>query len=142
MFSDTEITKVPLLAAQRTLLNISPDNNKCQEEEWNMAMEWDPIVFVNLVLCAVIVGLGYFGFRKTKNLLPIYVGSAFGLFGITHLLTLLGYRVLLTVPLIVIRIVAYLLVIYSLYRYWYENRLAAEARQAWVDFYKEATGKT
>ncbi len=106
-----------------------------------MALEWDPIVFVNLVLCIVIAALGYLGFRKTGNLLPIYVGSAFGLFGITHLLTLLGYRVLMTVPLIIIRIIAYLLVIYALYRYWYENRLAAEAKQAWVDFYKEEIGK-
>ncbi len=108
----------------------------------DMALEWDPIVFVNLVLCAVIVVLGYLGFRKTKNFLPIYVGSAFGLFGITHLLTLLGYRVLLTIPLIIIRIIAYTLVIYALYRYWYENRLAAEAKQAWVDFYREEIGKT
>ncbi len=106
-----------------------------------MAMEWDPIVFVNLILCIVIVALGCLGYRKTKNLLPIYVGSAFGLFGITHLLTLLGYRVPLTVPLIIIRIIAYLLVIYALYRYWYENHLAAEAKQAWVDFYREEIGK-
>ncbi len=106
-----------------------------------MPIEWDPLVFVNLVLCIVIVGLGYLGYKKTRNHLPIYVGTAFGLFGVTHLLTLLGFRVLLTLPLIVIRIVAYLLVIFALYRYWYENRLAAEAKQAWVEFYREETGK-
>jgi hypothetical protein len=104
-----------------------------------MALEWDPVTFVNLVLCTVIVVLGYLGYAKTKNLLPIYVGSAFGLFGISHFLTLAGFRTMLTVPLIVIRTVAYLLVIFALYKYWQENIINREAQQAWVDFYKEET---
>ncbi len=103
-----------------------------------MAFEWDPVTFANLILCIVIFILGYLGYRKTRNLLPIYVGSAFGLFGVSHFLTLAGFRTL-TVPLIVIRTTAYLLVIFALYKYWQENLQNQEAKQAWIDFYKEET---
>ncbi|MDD1719770.1 MAG: hypothetical protein LUQ25_06905 [Methanoregulaceae archaeon] len=104
-----------------------------------MVFEWDPVTFTNLVLCVLIFALGYLGYRKTGNLLPIYVGVAFGLFGVSHFLTLAGFKVLLTIPLILIRTAAYLLVIVALYKYWQENILNREAKQAWIDFYKEET---
>lgn len=106
-----------------------------------MALEWDPITFVNLVLCIIIVVLGYLGYNRTKNRLPLYVGGAFGLFGVSHTAVLLGYKNLLTYPLIGIRTLAYLLVIYALYRFWKESMLSLEARQAWIDFYREESKK-
>ncbi|MFC2033276.1 hypothetical protein ACFLUB_01990 [Chloroflexota bacterium] len=76
----------------------------------------DPVYLVNLILCVVIVAFGCLGFKKTKDTWPLYIAIAFGLFGISHLLTLLGFREALTGFLIAVRTIAYLLVTYTVYR--------------------------
>ena len=76
----------------------------------------DPITLVNLILCVIIVIFGCVGFRKAKDKWPLFIAISFGLFGLSHLLTLLGLKETLTVFLIAIRTVAYLLVIYTVYR--------------------------
>ena len=76
----------------------------------------DPVYLVNLILCVVIIIFGYLGFKKTKDTWPLYIAIAFGLFCLSHLLTLLGLREPLTGFLIAIRNIAYLLVIYTVYR--------------------------
>ena len=76
----------------------------------------DPIILTNLILCVVILILGCIGYCKTKDIMPLLVGIAFGLFGVSHLMTLLGLREALTTFLIVIRTIAYLLVLSALYR--------------------------
>ena len=76
----------------------------------------DPITLVNLILCVIIVIFGCVGFKKAKDKWPLYLAISFGLFGLSHLLTLLGLIEALTVFLIGIRTVAYLLVIYTVYR--------------------------
>jgi hypothetical protein len=75
----------------------------------------DVVVLVNLILCIFIVILGFFEYSRTKSHVALCVGVAFGLFGISHLLTLLGFANNLTVPLIIIRFLAYMTVIYALY---------------------------
>ena len=80
-----------------------------------MALVLDPIYIVNLTLCIIILLLGVFGYRKNGNPVPLYVGIAFGLFGVSHLATILGLKYALEVFLIVIRTVTYLLVIFALY---------------------------
>lgn len=47
--------------------------------------------------------------------MPLYVGIAFGLFGVSHLMTLLGLKDALEIVLIVVRTLAYLLVAFALY---------------------------
>ena len=74
------------------------------------------ITIVNLVLCIVILVLGILAYARKKNDVPLYIGIAFGLFAITHLITLLGLATSLIVPLIIVRILAYLLVIFALYK--------------------------
>lgn len=74
------------------------------------------IVIVNLILCIIILGLGIWGSNKKKDSVPLYIGIAFGFFGVSHILTLLGLASTLTVLLIVIRLIAYLLVVFALYR--------------------------
>ena len=81
-----------------------------------MALNWDPITAVNLVLCIIIVILGYWGYKKSKNSVPLYIGIAFGLFGLSHLATLLDLKETLESVLIVIRTLAYLTVIFALYK--------------------------
>jgi len=75
----------------------------------------DPIILVNLILCVAIVVMGVWEYIRTKSRVELYVGTAFGLFGVSHLLTLLGLAAGLTLPLIIIRLLAYLIVIYALY---------------------------
>ncbi|HTY15158.1 MAG TPA: hypothetical protein VMC42_05575 [Methanoregulaceae archaeon] len=105
-----------------------------------MAFQWDPVIFVNLVLCIVIVLLGLIIYRKSRERLPLYIAMAFGLFGISHAATLAGFAPLLTVPLIIIRALAYLLVIYALFSHLRSSVMQKEARRAWVEFFKEDSG--
>ena len=79
-----------------------------------MSVVWDPITGVNLVLCLIIVAVGIYGFEKSRDRLTLFVTIAFGLFGVSHLATLLGLKDILTTPLIIIRTFAYLSVIYAL----------------------------
>jgi len=104
-----------------------------------MALEWDPILFVNLVLCMVIVILGYLCFRKSGEHLPLYIAGAFGLFGISHAATLAGFKVPLTLPLIIIRTLAYVLVIIALWQFLKNSLIQKETRQAWVDYFQSET---
>jgi len=104
-----------------------------------MAFEWDPIIFINLVLCIIIVILGSLCFLKSGERLPVFIGAAFGLFGISHAATLAGLKVPLTIPLIIIRTLAYILVIVALYQHLKSSMIAKETRQAWVDYFKEET---
>ncbi|MEI7648448.1 MAG: hypothetical protein WCJ47_01905 [Methanomicrobiales archaeon] len=107
-----------------------------------MAIEWDPILFVNLVLCILIVLLGILCYRKSHESLPLFIGAAFGLFGVSHAATLLGFKIPLTIPLIVIRALAYILVIYALVMHLKTSMIAKETQQAWVDFFKEESGQS
>ena len=76
----------------------------------------DPMYLVNLVLCIIIVILGYWGSKKSGETFPLYIGIAFGLFGVSHLAILLGLKETLDVALIIVRLLAYLIVVYSLYK--------------------------
>ena len=80
-----------------------------------MQFTWDTLTFVNLILCIVILVFGIISYQRTKSRVTLYVGIAFGLFGLTHLATLLGMNITLNTALIVVRTLAYLLVTYALY---------------------------
>lgn len=101
-----------------------------------MALEWDPITFINLVLCIVIVVLGTLCYAKSREKLPLFIGAAFGLFGVSHAATLAGLKVPLTIPLVIIRTLAYILVIIALWLHLKDSLLLKETRQGWVDFFK------
>jgi hypothetical protein len=79
-------------------------------------MVWDPITIINLVLCVVILVFGLVGWRRTKKTVPLYIGIAFGLFGVSHLATILGLKAALETELIIVRTAAYLLVAYMVYQ--------------------------
>ena len=78
-----------------------------------MAFIWDPITAVNLVLSVIVLVLGYWRYKKSNDKVPLYVGIAFGLFGVSHIATLLDFKQSLV--LIIIRTLAYLIVIYAVY---------------------------
>jgi ABC-type uncharacterized transport system YnjBCD permease subunit len=80
----------------------------------------DIIVAMNLVFCILIVGLGYWGYRQSRKisqvlyLLPIFISIAFGLFGISHFVNLIGMGGTFVDALIVIRAFGYIVVIFTL----------------------------
>jgi len=81
-----------------------------------MNIVWDPIYIINLVLCVIILIFGLIGWRRSEKSFPLYIGIAFGLFGLSHLATILGLKSVLEIPLIVVRTLAYLIVVFTVYR--------------------------
>ena len=81
-----------------------------------MNIVWDPITTVNLVLCIIILIFGIIGYRRSGRAFPLYIGIAFGLFGVSHLLTILGLKDALAGLLIAVRAAAYILVVFAMYR--------------------------
>lgn len=79
-----------------------------------MIVDADPLILANLILCCIIVLMSLWSFRKTRDPAPLYVGSAFFLFGVTHAATLAGLRGDIEPALIMVRILAYLIVIAGL----------------------------
>ncbi|MEN6342269.1 MAG: hypothetical protein ABFC89_06875 [Methanospirillum sp.] len=75
----------------------------------------DPIPLTNFVLATAIFALGLWGYHKSGRLTEALVGVAFGLFAITHFLVLIGTSTT-DLPILVIRIVAYLIVMYAMLR--------------------------
>ena len=87
-----------------------------------MNIVWDPIYIVNLILCVIILAFGLVGWRRSGKAFPLYIGIAFGLFGLSHLATILGLKSSLETALIVVRTLAYLLVAYALYMMAYKSK--------------------
>jgi len=71
---------------------------------------------VNLVFCIILLAFGIWGYIKTKYDVPLYLGIAFGLWGVSHLINILGLASGLTALLIAIRVIAYLLAFFAMYR--------------------------
>jgi uncharacterized membrane protein (UPF0136 family) len=69
---------------------------------------------VNTVLCLIIVIFGFLAYKKNQKMLALFVGIAFGIFGLSHIVTMLGLEKSLMNILIAFRSVAYLLVIFAL----------------------------
>jgi len=86
-----------------------------------MSFSWNPISALNLVLCIIILILGFLGYRRNKNQVPLYLGIAFGLFGISHVMSFFRGQNNLENILIIIRILAYILVAVALYKTAFET---------------------
>jgi hypothetical protein len=84
-------------------------------EHITMAFVPDPAVLVNLLLCIVILVLGYLVYRKRNSISALFIGVAFGMFGLSHLSTLLGQTLFPEVTFVLLRICGYLFVVAALY---------------------------
>jgi hypothetical protein len=71
---------------------------------------------INLILCVIILVFGLMAWRRSGKPFPLYIGIAFGLFGVSHLATILGLAAQLEVLLIVVRTLAYLIVVFAVYK--------------------------
>ena len=80
-----------------------------------MAFIPDPVIIINLILCIVIFIFGYAAYRKSNNVNPLLIGIAFGLFGLSHLNTLLGLTLFPEITFVLLRLCGYILVAAALY---------------------------
>ncbi len=78
-------------------------------------MAFDPTTLLNFVFAVIILILGIWVYRAKKLVLAIYVAIGFGLFAISHLAILVGASST-EISIIVVRSLAYLVVIYALVR--------------------------
>ena len=81
-----------------------------------MTFTLDPIYLINFILCITILILGCVGYTRSEDKSLLFIGIAFGLFAASHMVTLWGLKAALTTFLIVIRVIAYGLVIAAVYR--------------------------
>ena len=81
-----------------------------------MGVRLDPINVINAALCITITILGYLGYREKRELLPLFIGIAFALFGLSHMVTLLGFAGSSVNFLVTIRVIAYLIIVGALCR--------------------------
>jgi hypothetical protein len=79
-------------------------------------MAIDVIISLNLILCIAIFLLGYWCYVKRKSQMALFVGISFALFGISHIVALLGYTAKFEGAMIIVRLIAYLIVIFALYK--------------------------
>jgi steroid 5-alpha reductase family enzyme len=87
-----------------------------------MSLVLDPIYIVNLALAAIIVVVGYLSYRRNKNKLSLCIAIGFLGFAISHLAFILGFKDLTENYLIVVRILAYLVILYGLYLGWHQAK--------------------
>ena len=73
------------------------------------------IYLINLLLCIAILLLGIIAYKKTKRKTTLFIGIAFGLFAISHLIIILEIKQLLAPVVLTLRTSAYLLIIYSIF---------------------------
>jgi uncharacterized membrane protein (UPF0136 family) len=74
------------------------------------------VTTVNLVLTIIILALGIWAYIRQRSIGALLVGIAFGLFAVSHLLTLLGLATTFTNLLIAIRILGYLTALVAVFR--------------------------
>jgi hypothetical protein len=77
-------------------------------------MDFDLVTIINLALCLLVFFAGYLSFRKEKNSAWLYISLAFVLFALSHLVALAGASAALYDPMVAIRALGYLLVIFGI----------------------------
>jgi len=70
---------------------------------------------VNFILSLLIFVFGCRAYAKTKSKTPFYIGVAFGLFSLSHLISLVGMQKGLRDTLILVRAFSYFIVLTTLY---------------------------
>ncbi len=73
-------------------------------------------IFYFLVSCVIFL-LGLWAYKETNNESPRYIGIGFGLLALIFLLNLIPFNNVVFAITILIRIVAYLLVLYGVYHF-------------------------
>jgi hypothetical protein len=94
---------------------IRMDTKRKSGEQIIMAFVPEPIVVLNLVLCVGILLLGYLVYRKRDIISALFIGIAFGIFGLSHLNMLFVPSLFPEITFALLRICGYLIVAAALY---------------------------
>lgn len=86
-----------------------------------MTLVFDPITVLNLAFDLVILGLGVYAYARARATVGGLVALGFGFFGVTYVLTILGYGSATTV-LLPLRVLGYISVIAGLALLLYQVR--------------------
>lgn len=80
-----------------------------------MSFNPDPVTLINLTFCIIVVIVSCWWYKKTGSRTPLYIGLAFGFFGISHVIILFNLNKPLELFQIIIRIAAYAIVATGLF---------------------------
>jgi uncharacterized membrane protein len=74
----------------------------------------DLMNILGLTFNVIIVVVGYWSYRKSRDMAPLYISAAFVLFGISYIITILNLG--RTVDVLIIRAIAYLILTFAVYK--------------------------
>ncbi len=74
----------------------------------------DPMNALGLTFNIIIVVVGYWSYRKSRDKAPLYISAAFVLFGISYIITILNLG--RPSEILIIRTIAYLVLTFAVYK--------------------------
>lgn len=80
-----------------------------------MCYNLNPLVLFNMTLCIVIFIIGCGGYAGTKKKAVFHIGAAFGLFAMSHLITLMRIQGSYYYAIVLINAFGYSIIALSLY---------------------------
>jgi len=80
-----------------------------------MTFTWDTIYVINALICAGLMCLGFWGYTRHGDKVPLCMGTAYGIFCFSHILVLFGFRDPSQNFVVIVRFVAYVIVAGSMY---------------------------
>lgn len=78
------------------------------------SIAFDLMNALGLTFNIIIVVVGYWSFRKSRDKAPLYISAAFVLFGISYIITILNLG--RTGDVLIIRTIAYLILTFAVYK--------------------------
>jgi len=69
---------------------------------------------LGLTFNIIIVVVGYWSYKKSRDMAPLYIGAAFVLFGISYIITI--FNLGRTSEILIIRTIAYLILTFAVYK--------------------------
>ncbi len=79
----------------------------------------DSMNVLGLTFNIIIVVVGYWSYRKSRDKAPLYISAAFVLFGISYIITILNLGI--TLDVLIIRAIAYLILTFAVYKLAYKR---------------------
>ena len=81
-----------------------------------MGIVWDPVNIINIILCTVIVILGFMAYKRGRKMVPLLIAIAFLIFDVSHLVNFFGLADNWEAFLMIIRTLGYLTVVLAMYQ--------------------------
>lgn len=81
-----------------------------------MTLHFNAVTTLNLILSLTVLIVGCLASLKTKRKSPFFIGVAYGLFSISHLIRLIGLETNFDTTVMLIRIFGYLIVVAAVFK--------------------------